>query len=432
MYSLTHQASAETPMAPDGVRVSILGLGYVGLPVATILAGRGFDVVGVDVDETAVDLVNQGRIHIVEPDLDMLVKAAVASGKLRATTTTEPAGIFVLAVPTPFADGHKPDLSYVRKAAESIAPVLERGNLIVLESTVPVGATEQLAQWLGALRPDLVVPEPGAESADLYIAHCPERVLPGKVLHELVHNDRIVGGITQACALRATAFYRAFVNADIHATNARTAELAKLVENASRDVSIAFANELSIVCDELDVNVWELIELANRHPRVAILNPGPGVGGHCIAVDPWFIISAVGDKARMLRCAREINEDKPRLVYEKIRRAAERFRDPHVACLGLTYKANIDDLRESPALAITERLAKEAVGTIHVVEPNLADLPAGLAGMDHVKKSALKDAIQAADVVALLVDHRQFGLLDPDALQEKIIIDTRGLLRRRP
>lgn len=431
MFSLSHHALAVSPMNPADSRVSILGLGYVGLPVATILAGRGFEVVGVDVDQKAVDLINQGRIHIVEPDLDMLVKAAVSSGKLRATLEPEPAGVFVIAVPTPFAADHKPDLSYVQAAAEAIAPVLHRDNLVILESTVPVGATEQLAAWIGAQRPDLVMPEATADSADIHVAHCPERVLPGKVLHELVHNDRIVGGISRTCALRATAFYRAFVNAEIHVTNARTAELAKLVENASRDVSIAFANELSIICDELGINVWEVIELANRHPRVNILNPGPGVGGHCIAVDPWFIISAVGDKARMLRCARQINEDKPHLVFDKISRAAGRFRDPHIACLGLTYKANIDDLRESPALAIVERLAAEQVGTLHVVEPNLACLPPRLEGQAHVRKANLNEAIQKADVVALLVDHRQFGILDPDALQEKITIDTCGMLRRR-
>lgn len=431
MYDLAGEARASGPMATDGTKVSVFGLGYVGLPVATVLAGRGFEVVGVEVNDRAVELVNQGRIHIVEPDLDMLVNAAVSAGKLRATKTPEASEVFVIAVPTPFTDTMEPDLSYIRSAAQTIAPVLAPGNLVVLESTVPVGATEQLAHWLAEARPDLHLPEPTSETNDVYVAHCPERVLPGNVLNEIVNNDRIVGGVTRACAIRATSFYRSFVNAEIYPTSARTAELVKLVENASRDVSIAFANELSGICDELGVNVWETIDLANRHPRVNILKPGPGVGGHCIAVDPWFIISAVGEGAKMLRCAREINQEKPRRVFDKIRRAAERFRDPQIACLGLTYKANIDDMRESPALAIVKRLAEENVGQLHVVEPNVAELPAGLRDSPNVRLTGLRDAINVADVVVVLVDHRQFTVLDPDMLQEKITIDTRGILRRK-
>ena len=431
MQGLSRDAMAAGPMNADGTRVAVFGLGYVGLPVATVLAGRGFDVVGVDVSETAVEMVNQGRVHIVEPDLDMLVNAAVSAGKLRATGSAEPADIFVIAVPTPFTAGNEPDLSYIQAAVRALAPMLEKGNLVILESTVPVGATEQVSAWIRAERPDLTVPEPTRESADVAVAHCPERVLPGNVLNELVNNDRIIGGITRNCALEATRFYRSFVKAEIHVTDARTAELVKLVENASRDVSIAFANELSVICEDLGVNVWEMIDLANRHPRVNILNPGPGVGGHCIAVDPWFIISAVGDRARMMRCAREVNAAKPRHVVDKVKRAAGRFLDPQIACLGLAYKANIDDLRESPALEIVRQLAAEQVGTLHVVEPNLRALPSSLEAAPNAVLSDLRDALAAADVVVLLVDHRQFSVLDADMLQEKVTIDTCGMLRRK-
>ena len=277
---------------PHKERISVFGLGYVGLPVAGVLASRGFDILGIDVSANIVDTINSGKIHIVEPDLDMVVQAAVSAGKLHASLKPEPADVFIIAVPTPFKEGKQPDVSYIHTAVKAIAPLLRKGNLIILESTSPVGTTEQICAWIEALRPDLDMPEAEKEDCDIHIAHCPERVLPGKVLRELVDNDRIIGGISPRCAEMAAALYRSFVSAEMHLTNARTAEMAKLVENSYRDVNIAFANELSIVCDKLDINVWDMIALANRHPRVNILSPGPGVGGHCIAVDPWFIVAA--------------------------------------------------------------------------------------------------------------------------------------------
>jgi UDP-N-acetyl-D-mannosaminuronic acid dehydrogenase len=410
-------------------RVSVFGLGYVGLPVSAVLASRGVEVVGVDVNPTAVSMINSGRIHIVEPDLEMLVQAAVSGGKLRATLEPEPADAFIIAVPTPFTDGHQPDLSYVRKATEAIAPLLKKGNLVILESTSPVGTTEQICKWIGEKRHDLLLPDATREEADIYVAHCPERVLPGTVLRELIYNDRIIGGISPACARRGGELYSLFVTGELHLTTSRTAELGKLVENAFRDVNIAFANELSVICDELHVNVWELIELANHHPRVNILKPGPGVGGHCIAVDPWFVISAVGDKARVMRAARDINDSMPERVLAKVKAAANRFRQPKIACLGLSYKPNIDDLRESPALHIVEMLAKADVGELLVVEPNVKELPPSLKGSSRLRKVDLRQALEESDVVVLLVDHRQFLRIDRELLDLKIVIDTRGAWR---
>src|SRR6185437_2112187 len=307
---------------PSTKRISVLGLGYVGLPVAGALASRGFEVIGVDVAQPIVDVINSGKIHIVEPDLDMVIQAAVSAGKLRATLEPEPADAFIIAVPTPFKDDHRPDVSYIHAAVKMIAPLLQKNNLIVLESTSPVGTTEQICNWIGEMRPDLMMPQAEREEADIHVAHCPERVLPGSVLRELVDNDRIIGGISPYCAEYAAALYRTFVRGEMHLTSARTAELAKLVENSYRDVNIAFANELSVICDELDVNVWDLIELANKHPRVNILSPGPGVGGHCIAVDPWFIVAAAPQSTPMIRTARAINDNKPERVFEKVKRAA--------------------------------------------------------------------------------------------------------------
>ena len=410
-------------------KISVLGLGYVGLPVSAAFASRGFDVVGVDVQPSIVDVINSGRIHIVEPDLDMLVQAAVSGGKLRATLKAEPADAFIIAVPTPFKEDNVPDLSYVQQAAEMIAPLLKQGDLVVLESTSPVGTTEQICAWIGERRPDLVLPEPMKEKADIHVAHCPERVLPGSVLRELVDNDRIIGGISPACAEAAADLYQTFVKGELHLTNARTAELAKLVENAFRDVNIAFANELSMVCERLNINVWELIDLANKHPRVNILKPGPGVGGHCIAVDPWFIVAAAKDLTKVIRAAREVNDSKPRAVVEKIKAAAARLRQPVIACLGLSYKADIDDLRESPALHIVEDLARQKVGELLVVEPNMRNLPRSLSDLPHVKAAELQPALAAADIIVLLVDHRQFKRVDRELLNLKIIVDTRGIWR---
>src|SRR5690606_5491125 len=334
--------------------ISMVGLGYIGLPTAAVFASRKIKVIGVDVNKKAVDTINRGEIHIVEPDLDMVVNAAVKEGYLRATTMPEPADAFLIAVPTPFSgDNHDPDLSCSEAAAKAIAPVLKKGNLVILESTSPVGATEQMAEWLAEARPDLSFPQDRGESSDIRIAHCPERVLPGHVLRELVQNDRIIGGMTPKCSEAACALYKSFVEGECVMTDARTAEMCKLTENSFRDVNIAFANELSIICDRLNINVWELIRLANRHPRVNILQPGPGVGGHCIAVDPWFIISKTPDEAKIIRTAREINDAKPKWVIDKVRAAvakimqeapAKTASDITISCFGVSFKADIDDL----------------------------------------------------------------------------------------
>lgn len=404
--------------------ISVIGLGYIGLPTATVFASRQRKVIGVDVNQHAVDTINQGRIHIVEPDLDMLVHAAVSQGFLRATNTPEPADAFLIAVPTPFLDDKRPDLSYIEAAAAAIAPVLKQGDLVVLESTSPVGATARMADWLAAARPDLSFPHQAGTRSDIRIAHCPERVLPGHVLRELVENDRIIGGMTPACSEAACRLYALFVRGRCIVTDARTAEMAKLTENAFRDVNIAFANELSMICDQIDVNVWELIGLANRHPRVNILQPGPGVGGHCIAVDPWFIVDAAPERARLIRAAREVNDQKPGFVVERVRQAAARFRDPVIACFGLSFKADIDDLRESPAIEIVQELIHEQLGTIFVVEPHISTLPAALQGAELV---SAETAVSRADIIVMLVDHRSFRTLDTDRLQSAVVIDTRGL-----
>jgi len=310
-----------------------------------------------------------------------------------------------------------------------LAPLLKKGDLIILESTSPVGTTEQICAWIAAQRPDLVLPDPNRDTADIHIAHCPERVLPGSVLRELVDNDRIVGGISPACAEAAAELYQNFVKGEMHLTNARTAELAKLVENAFRDVNIAFANELSVICENLNINVWDLIDLANRHPRVNILKPGPGVGGHCIAVDPWFIIAVAKGQAKIIRAAREVNDSKPFAVIDRIKSAAARLRQPVIACLGISYKADIDDLRESPALHIVEHLAQDNVAELLVVEPNVKRLPKSLSGFPAVKLSDLQSALKTADIIVLLVDHRQFKRVDRELLNLKIVIDTRGMWR---
>jgi UDP-N-acetyl-D-mannosaminuronic acid dehydrogenase len=324
----------------DFETVSVIGLGYIGLPTAAVFAGRRKRVIGVDVNQQAVDTINRGAIHIVEPELDMLVHAAVTQGYLRATTIPEPADAFLIAVPTPFSDGYKPDLQFIESASRAIAPVLKKGDLVVLESTSPVGTTEKMAAWMAELRPDLTFPQQTGEQSDIRVAHCPERVLPGHVIRELVENDRVVGGMTPRCGETARALYQSFVRGDCILTDARTAEMCKLTENSFRDVNIAFANELSIICDRLDINVWELIRLANRHPRVSILQPGPGVGGHCIAVDPWFIVDSAPEQARLIRTARSVNDAKPAYVIERVERAARRFKEPVIACLGLSFKKN--------------------------------------------------------------------------------------------
>ncbi|MDH0687614.1 UDP-N-acetyl-D-mannosamine dehydrogenase [Stutzerimonas stutzeri] len=412
--------------------ISVIGLGYIGLPTAAVFAARKKKVIGVDVNEHAVTTINRGEIHIVEPDLDMVVHAAVTEGYLRATTKPEPADAFLIAVPTPFKGDHEPDLSYIEAASKAIAPVLKKGDLVILESTSPVGATEQMAAWLAEARPDLSFPQTAGESSDVRVAHCPERVLPGHVLRELVENDRIIGGMTPKCSAAAAALYKTFVEGDCIITNARTAEMCKLTENSFRDVNIAFANELSIICEKLEINVWELIRLANRHPRVNILQPGPGVGGHCIAVDPWFIVSKSPDEANLIRTAREVNDSKPAWVLRKIDQAVieimqaglrRQVSDVSIACFGLSFKPDIDDLRESPAVLIARQVVEKHSGPVLFVEPNIEKLPSELAAAELVD---VDYALTHADIIVLLVDHKAFKEINKSEVSSMYIVDTRG------
>ena len=419
--------------------ISVIGLGYIGLPTAAMFASRKKKVIGVDVNQHAVDTINKGQIHIVEPELDMLVHAAVTEGYLRATITPEPADAFLIAVPTPFlpiaseGDIPKPDLKYIEAAAKAIAPVLKKGDLVILESTSPVGATEQMAEWLALARMDLTFPQTNGEESDVRIAHCPERVLPGHVVRELVENDRVIGGLTNKCSEAAVELYRTFVKGDCVITNARTAEMAKLTENSCRDVQIAFANELSIICDKLDIDVWELISLANRHPRINILQPGPGVGGHCIAVDPWFIVAKSPEEAKLIHTARKVNDSKPKWVVNKVKIAIADFlqanpnktsKEVSIACLGLAFKADIDDLRESPALNITEAIGNMHSGILLVVEPNIRQLPEQLSNIAELK--TVNKAIDEADIIVVLVEHKDFRTVKIP--NDKIIIDTKGVI----
>lgn len=415
--------------------ISVIGLGYIGLPTAAMFASRKKKVIGVDVNQHAVDTINQGKIHIVEPDLDMIVSAAVSEGYLKASTTPEPADAFLIAVPTPFLPCEEgevpaPDLSYIEAASKAIAPVLKKGDLVILESTSPVGATEQMAAWLAEARSDLTFPQTHGDNADVNVAHCPERVLPGHVVRELVENDRVIGGMSARCSERSVELYKTFVLGECVVTNARTAEMAKLTENSSRDVQIAFANELSIICDKLDINVWELIALANRHPRVNILQPGPGVGGHCIAVDPWFIVSKTPAEAQIIHTARKVNDGKPEWVINKVKLAIAEFlqanpdktaREVTVACYGLAFKPDIDDLRESPAMVITQQLAEMHAGRVIAVEPNIESIPEKL---KHVELVEFDIAAKEADVQVLLVDHKEFKTA---SLSSGAVIDTKGI-----
>jgi len=415
--------------------ICVLGLGYIGLPTASLLAAKGYTVSGVDVNAAVIDIISDGRVPIVEPELDVLVRSAVQSGQLTASTEPSPADVFIIAVPTPLNKDQKPDLSYIDAAVVSMAPYLAPANLVILESTSPVGTTERIATQLSELRPDLEIPRWGnlghsVESGvdQLFMAHCPERVLPGQILRELVANDRVVGGIDEPSARRAAEFYQSFVTGDVIQTNSRVAELCKLTENACRDVNIAFANELSLICDDLSINVWELIKLANRHPRVDILRPGPGVGGHCIAVDPWFIVDSCGERARLIRTAREVNDSKPKHVVARVKQAAARYKSPVVTCLGLAFKADIDDLRESPSVKIAEELAKQRTGRILAVEPHINELPKELAELG-VELVSLREAFEQADVIVMLVNHRAFSGIDREALLSKVVIDTCGFLK---
>ena len=411
-------------------KIVVMGLGYIGLPTASMLATKGHQVLGVDISEDVVTTINSGNIHIVEPDLDILVRSAVNSGCLKASLLPEEADIFILAVPTPFKVTERnpktPDISYGESATHAITPFIREGSLVILESTSPVGTTERVYEVITVNRPELL--------GKIHVAHCPERVLPGHIIRELVDNDRIIGGITKEAAIVARGLYKSFCNGDIFLTNARTAEMAKLTENSYRDTNIAFANELSIICDRLDINVWDLIELANKHPRVNILTPGPGVGGHCIAVDPWFIVDAAPEEARLIRTAREVNDSKPHWVIDKVKQAVEAWNKknlesktkssklrPTIACLGLAFKANIDDLRESPALEITRELIDSKIGTVIACEPNINSELTG------IKLHELEYAIQNADIILLLVDHEEFKGLDMERLKNKTVIDTRGI-----
>jgi len=408
--------------------ISVIGLGYIGLPTAAVIASRGVNVIGVDVSQKAVDIINQGEIHIVEPDLDMLVQSAVTTGKLKATVTPEAADAFIIAVPTPFKKGHKPDLSFIEAAVKKITPVLKKGDLVILESTSPVGTTEKMGEWMAQIRTDLKFPHQSRDNPDIHLAHCPERVLPGHIIHELMENDRVIGGLTPQCAIEAQALYSLFVKGKCLLTDARTAEMAKLTENSFRDVNIAFANELSIICDKLNINVWELISLANRHPRVNILNPGPGVGGHCIAVDPWFIVDSAPEEARLIATARVVNDSKPDYVLDKIRTIAAEFKQPKIACLGLAFKADIDDLRESPAVAIVKKIIEERLGEVLIVEPHINALPQKLT-MEQAHLVSLEQAMETANIVLTLTDHTIFKQMKTEKLKEKMVIDVRGIWR---
>ncbi|MEL4415881.1 UDP-N-acetyl-D-mannosamine dehydrogenase [Shewanella algae] len=420
--------------------ISVIGLGYIGLPTAAMFASREKKVIGVDINQHAVDTINQGKIHIVEPDLDKIVHTAVTGGYLKAVTNAEPADAFLIAVPTPFLpceEGQipEPDLSYIQSACNGIAPVLKKGDLVILESTSPVGATEQVAEWLATARPDLSFPQNAGDEADVNVAHCPERVLPGHVVRELVENDRVIGGMSVRCSERSVELYKTFVQGECVITNARTAEMAKLTENSCRDVQIAFANELSVICDKLDIDVWELIALANRHPRINILQPGPGVGGHCIAVDPWFIVSKTPNEAQLIHTARRVNDAKPEWVINKVKLAIAnylndnpklRIENVNIICYGLSFKADIDDLRESPALKIVQTLAETLKIKISIVEPNITELPeclinkrCELVSIDNVKNNS--------NIALILVDHKEFklGSLKANSCN---IIDTRGIV----
>ncbi len=414
--------------------ISVFGLGYIGLPTATVIASRGVNVIGVDVTEHVVRSVNAGKLHIVEPELGYDLATVVRKGYLRSSMTPEAADAFLIAVPTPFKDGHQPDVSYIQAVAKSLAPVLRKGNLVILESTSPVGTTERLAEWLAEARPDLSFPHQAGNEADVQVAYCPERVLPGRVLHELVNNDRVIGGMSAKASEMATEVYRLFVKGTLSVTNSRTAEMCKLTENSFRDVNIAFANELSMICDKLDINVWELISLANRHPRVNILQPGCGVGGHCIAVDPWFIVDTTPAEARLIRTAREVNDHKPEWVVEKIKAAIADVLSAHpekgmadvtVACLGLAFKPDIDDLRESPAVKITKMVADLGCRVI-AVEPNIKELPP-TCSMSNISLETLEEALSCSEITCLLVKHGEFKNKAKYIQRNNMLIDMAGL-----
>jgi UDP-N-acetyl-D-mannosaminuronic acid dehydrogenase len=397
------------------MKALFMGLGYIGLPTAAVAASKGINITGVDVNPDVVNTINQGQIHIVEPNLDKLVKDVVEKGFLKATLQPEPADAFFIVVPTPFKQNHRADISYVASATQMVIPFLREGNLFVIESTSPVLTTEKMAELIFKERPEL--------KEKIYIAYCPERVLPGNVLYELEHNDRVIGGLNPESADKAAAFYSQFVTGALHKTNARTAEMCKLTENASRDAQIAFANELSMICEKSGINVWDLINLANKHPRVNILQPGCGVGVHCIAVDPWFIVSDFPEQAQIIKRARETNDYKADWCANRVIEACETFiheqdREPFVACMGLAFKPDIDDLRESPAKYITSRIISEAKAEVLVVEPNIKEHKT-------FKLTPYRDAYKNADIVVWLVRHKEFVNMPADST--KIELDFCGI-----
>ncbi len=402
---------------PAKTRVCVIGLGYIGLPTASVLATKGFHVFGMDVRADVVDTINDGRIHIEEPDLDIVVRSAVNSGQLKAGYEPQGADVFILCVPTPIQPDHTPDLSYVRQAAAAIQPHVQPGNLIILESTSPPRTTEQVVV-------PLALPEGLRVGHDVFVAHCPERVLPGRILLEVVQNDRVVGGVTPACTAKARGFYESFVNGRVLPTSALAAEVTKLVENSYRDVNIAFANELSMLADQLGIDPWEVIELANRHPRVNILSPGPGVGGHCISVDPWFLVATDPDRTPLIRTAREVNDSKPHFIVEHVAQLAREFAAPKIGCLGLTYKADVDDLRESPSLEIVRELRQLAVGEVLACDPYVS-----AERFDEFPLHDLSDVLHQSHILVLLTDHRQFKNVPRRILQERVVVDTRGVWR---
>ena len=408
-------------------RVCVVGLGYVGVPTAAVLAGHGMEVIGVDIDRERVGTINSGASPFDEPGLDSLVAEVVASGALSARGEPAPADAFVIAVPTPIREDRSPDLSYVRAAVDNLAPVLGKGNLVVLESTCPVGTTERVCEWLASSRPDLTFPHSAGEASDIRVAYCAERILPGNALEELVANDRIIGGVSPACAEAAKSLYEVFVEGACHVTTVRTAELAKLAENAFRDVNVAFANEISLVCSALGIDPWKLIALANRHPRVEILNPGPGVGGHCIPVDPWFIADAAPHLTPLIQAARQVNDGMPKVVADRVIAECEGLDAPVVTCLGLAYKADAADLRESPAIEVVRDLQERINGRILVVEPFVSELPDEVADDRSTELVGLDEGLKAADVVVLLTDHSVFAGISLESLASKSVVESRGL-----
>jgi UDP-N-acetyl-D-mannosaminuronic acid dehydrogenase len=412
--------------ADTKTKVSVIGLGYIGLPTAALIARSGFQVLGIDVSANVVDTINSGKVHIEEVDLDGLVQGVVARGTLRASLEVAESDVFVIAVPTPVSAEHAPDISYILKATSAIAPVLKPGDLIILESTSPVGTTEEMCALIAKLRPDLKVPGRTADVPDLFIAYCPERVLPGRILIELVNNDRCIGGITPRCARKAMTFYRQFVRGQCVTTTARSAEMVKLVENSFRDVNIAFANELSILSDRMGIDVWDVIRLANLHPRVNILQPGPGVGGHCIAVDPWFIVHSEPEHSHLIRTAREVNEAKTDHVIERACAMIDAEPSASVACLGLAFKPNIDDFRESPAVKVASALARKYGDRIKLVEPYATDAPMEFAGSG-ARLLDLDSALDACPIFIVLVDHDVFKSVPLDERADKTVYDTRGI-----